>query len=99
MRALNLLILLFVITLQQALFAQVIPASRRTNWGLAGYRDTIPTYSNTVNITSYGGSGNGIVNNKAALQSAIAALGGHSGNVYFPTGTYLFNSTVFLPDS
>lgn len=79
--------------------AQTLPAERATNWSLAGYQNTIPTYSNAIDITTYGAVGNGIAVNDTCITNAIAALNGKSGTVFFPTGNYLFTQTIYLPDS
>ncbi|MEO5892092.1 MAG: glycosyl hydrolase family 28-related protein [Ferruginibacter sp.] len=76
--------------------AQVIPPSRSTDWSLAGYHGTIPVYSITKNITDYGGSGNGATDNYPALQLAITSLGNQNGTIYFPAGTFVFNSPITL---
>lgn len=46
------------------------------------------------NVMAYGAIGNGIADDRAAIQSAIAAC--TSGIVYFPPGTYKVLSTIFL---
>ncbi len=76
--------------------AQVIPASRRVDWTLAGLQQPRPVYSHLADITSFGGVGNGIVPNDAALQAAIVSLGADSGIIYFPPGTYLFLTPITL---
>lgn len=90
---------LAVLLLHQILCAQVIPADRRTDWSLAGFRDTLPTYINEVNITDFGGVGDGTTVNNTALQNAIASLNGGSGTIYFPSGNYLFTASITLRDS
>jgi len=47
----------------------------------------------------YGATGNGTTNDQPAVMSAIAALGGNLGYVYFPPGNYLLTASVPLPDS
>lgn len=79
--------------------AQAIPADRITDWSKAGLQDTVPSYSNVINIMNYGGVNNGSASNHAAFQSAVAALGGGPGVVYFPIGTYLFTQPISLRDS
>ena len=46
------------------------------------------------NVMAYGAVGDGVSDDRAAIQSAIAACA--SGIVYFPPGTYKILSTVFL---
>ncbi|MEJ7588966.1 MAG: glycosyl hydrolase family 28-related protein [Ferruginibacter sp.] len=76
--------------------SQIIPASRSTDWTLAGYNGIIPVYTLIRNITDYGGSGNGITPNGTALQNAIASLSNQNGVIYFPAGTFFFNTPVTL---
>jgi hypothetical protein len=47
----------------------------------------------------YGATGNGTANDQPAVMSAIAALNGSLGYVYFPPGNYLMTAPVSLPDS
>lgn len=77
--------------------AQVLPANRSINWHLAGYKGSIPSYSTIVDISNFGGLGDGITNNDTALANAISSLSGANGVIYFAAGTYLFNSTANLP--
>jgi hypothetical protein len=77
--------------------AQVIPLERITDWaGPGSYEAFIPTQS--LNILNYGADPSGMQSCNAALQAAIAALGG-PGEVYFPAGQYAFAQTIVLPDS
>jgi len=55
------------------------------------------------NVYDYGAVGDGIADDTAAIEAAIAAaampVGGQTGAVvYFPTGTYLINKTIVLPN-
>ncbi len=43
-----------------------------------------------VNITDYGGIGDGTTDNSAALTAAIAAAGARGGTIYFPRGVFNF---------
>ncbi|MCP4442257.1 MAG: T9SS type A sorting domain-containing protein [Aureispira sp.] len=80
-------------------FAQTLPSNRAVDWTLAGYRGQMPSFNTTLDIQSFGGVGDGLVVNDTAIQNAITALGGNSGIIEFPSGTFLFNSTINLPDS
>ncbi len=64
------------------------------NWNDAGFKGIKPTYSQTVNIMSYGGNNTNSAANNAALSSAIVALGTTGGVVYFPKGVYSFTGQV-----
>ncbi len=80
-------------------FSQTLPLSRKVNWENAGLQGPVPSYTAFVNINNYGGVGDSLTINNNAFQSALAALNGHSGVIYFPTGKYKFNATLTLPDS
>ncbi|NMA64830.1 MAG: hypothetical protein GX957_01135 [Clostridiaceae bacterium] len=51
-----------------------------------------------LNVKDYGAVGNGLVDDRAAIQAAIndAATGLGDGVVYFPAGTYLVKDIVVL---
>ena len=88
--------LVFSVFFSQILCAQIIAANRRVDWTLAGLRQPKPEYARVVDITTFGGVGNGLVPTDLALQAAIASLGSDSGIVSFPPGTYLFISPIDL---
>ena len=76
--------------------AQVIPVNRITDWTMTGYPGKILVYPLKVNITNFGGNGNGTSTNDLALQQAIGSLNNQQGIIYFPAGTFLFNKPVLL---
>jgi len=77
--------------------AQVIPPERITDWSDPGCRSAfLPTQS--VDILDHGADPTGVNPCNAALQAALAALGG-PGEVYFPPGEYRFPQAIVLPDS
>lgn len=80
-----------------SLSAQVIPSARRTDWTSPGYQGTLPTPVLWKDIMTFGGNKTGSADNTAAISSAIASLSGAAGVVYFPAGTYLFNSSISIP--
>lgn len=94
---LSLVFLTFVMS--NKAMGQPVPASRITDWSKAGLQDTVPSYANVINIMNYGGDNTGSTFNNTAFQSAVAALAGNAGVVYFPAGTYLFNQPISLVDS
>lgn len=49
-----------------------------------------------VNVLDFGAVGDGVTNDTAAIQAAIAALGTNGGGVYFPAGTYV-TDTIVIP--
>lgn len=93
------IILLTVLLLVKTAITQVIPEDRRVDWSIAGYQGEIPKPDLQVNVLDYGAVGDTSTDNYSALISAINALNGNMGIVYFPPGGYIFNSTIDLPDS
>ena len=79
--------------------AQVIPPASCVNWSRAGCQFVFPESAPQVSIMSFGGVADGITNNTTALNNAMASFGGHPGMVYFPAGSYLFSSLIYIPDS
>ncbi|MBP6403500.1 MAG: T9SS type A sorting domain-containing protein [Bacteroidia bacterium] len=79
--------------------AQVIPADRFTDWSGAGYPDSIPEPTLILDVTTFGAVGDGVTDNFSAVNSAINALNGAQGVIYFPAGDYLISTTLNLPDS
>lgn len=77
-------------------WAQVLPSNRSVDWSLAGFRGVIPDYPNVVNISNYGGSGDGMGSNDTAFMNAVNSLSGADGVIYFPSGTFIFNSPITL---
>ncbi|RYZ72866.1 MAG: hypothetical protein EOP09_02605 [Proteobacteria bacterium] len=54
--------------------------------------------STVFNVKNYGAVGDGVTDDAAAIRSALAAAGAVAmSSVYFPTGTYLMNSTLVPP--
>jgi hypothetical protein len=89
-------IIFLFLFITHAAFSQVIPASRKTDWSLAGYSGTIPLYTNTVNVMDFGASANGSTSNDLALQNAINSLNNGEGIIHFPAGIFLFNAPITL---
>ncbi len=79
--------------------AQVIPPDRwfPDAWQSAGYPVSIPSPAAIVDVCDFGAVGDGITDDHAAVLSAIDALGGQPGVVFFPAGTYRMNANLTLP--
>lgn len=77
-------------------YAQVLPSNRSVDWNLAGYTGAIPDYTTVVDISNYGGSGDGVGSNDTAFMNALNSLSGADGVIYFPSGTFIFNSPINL---
>ena len=79
--------------------SQVIPAHRTYDWSIAGNQHAENYESDTLNILAFGGKGSGSTYNDAAYDSALDALNGKAGVIFFPAGDYSFQSVLKLPDS
>ncbi|MCD9004923.1 glycoside hydrolase family 55 protein [Luteimonas sp. XNQY3] len=51
-----------------------------------------------INVKDFGALGNGVSNDTAAVNSAIASIPARGGVIYFPSGRYLLQSRINLPD-
>ncbi len=78
--------------------AQIIPISRQVNWTDALWSYDYPIPLAELNVAGFGALGDGVNNDHPAVISAIAALNGSPGYVYFPPGTYLLTESIGLPD-
>ncbi len=80
-----------------SLYSQTLPVFRATDWKSPGAHDQFPVQK-TVALTDFGADTSGIVPCDSSMKEAISALGG-PGKIFIPAGTYLFESTIALPDS
>ena len=78
--------------------AQTIPANRIFNWRHSGHEGTIPSPTQIIDITSFGGVGDNVTDNSVFLQNAIASSPGAK-VIFFPAGNFVFNSSINLDDS
>lgn len=90
-------LLFLFLTFQLSLFSQIIPEERLVDWSVAGLIETIPEPTTIIDVTDYGLVGDSLTDNSAAFQTAIAALGGSAGVLYFPEGKYSFLSQMQIP--
>ena len=79
--------------------AQLIPVDRTFGaaWQNSGYPGAIPAPATIVNVRSFGATGDGVTDDRAAVSAAIASLGGAPGVAYFPGGNYRFLSALTVP--
>lgn len=90
-------ILLF--SLLQTNQAQTLPQSRAVDWTLAGLRaDTIAGLP-VFDLQTLGAVGDGITPNDAVIPNFIATYFGVGAILEFPSGEFLFNNTISLPDN
>jgi len=78
--------------------AQLIPVGRTFGeaWQSAGYPGEIPAPATIKNVRDFGAEGDGVTDDRLAIQNAINSFGGQPGVVYFPAGTYLMNYYLTL---
>jgi len=81
------------------LSAQVIPQNRVVDWTGAGNHFDFSVITDSISVTDFGAVGDGITNDFNAIDSAINSLNHKPGIVFFPSGTYLINNALTLPDS
>lgn len=89
------LLLFFILCLHNINLAQT-SFIKKFNWSDAGFKGLKPTYSQTVNILNYGGNNTNSASNNSALLTAISALAGKGGVVYFPMGVYSFTGQISI---
>jgi hypothetical protein len=81
-----------------ALQGQVLPASRATDWTGAGLSSP-PVYPvEVINILDFNADSTGVQPCDAAFSAAKSGITGLA-ILYFPSGTFRFESTLILPDS
>jgi hypothetical protein len=63
-------------------------------------RSVVGKLGDVISICDFGGAGDGVTDNSAALTAAFAALPATGGTVYIPAGVYVFSTavSVTLPD-
>src|SRR5450756_761860 len=57
-----------------------------------------PTFGATLNVRSFGATGNGDTNDSVAVQNAVNQAAAAHGTVYLPAGTYLCSTPIELAD-
>lgn len=58
--------------------------------------DWIATQRESLNVKDYGAKGDGVADDTAAINAALAALPANEGTVYLPPGTYKTTATITL---
>ncbi|MBI4646108.1 MAG: T9SS type A sorting domain-containing protein [Bacteroidia bacterium] len=93
-------IILYVLFLfQQVAISQVLPSDRSVNWTLAGTVIDSSGFDSFIDVLDYGVAGDGTTVNDDAILVALAAMNNSAGILFFPPGTYLFNSSLNIGDS
>lgn len=78
---------------------QVLPASRSSDWTLAGLTDVAAEGIIKVDVTDFGADPSGSISASDAVSAAMASLNDGPGVIYFPEGTYLLDQAIILADS
>ena len=91
MRTAILLILILAVAAPAAVIDPVMPKIT-SDW-----RDVLRLSEPYYDVKAYGAVGDGVTDDTAAIQAAIAALPATGGSVYFPPGTYI-TATIQFPD-
>jgi hypothetical protein len=79
--------------------AQTMHDSITVAWHTAGLENPVPAYTTIMDVTAFGAVPGDLSDDQPAVASAISALNGNSGVIYFPAGTFVFHSSINLSDS
>jgi hypothetical protein len=79
--------------------AQIIPLTRSSEWNRAGSDFSFPEPDTILNVLDFGATGDGISDDRPAIQNAINAMQSSYRVVFIPAGTYLLLSPLTLKDS
>ena len=91
--------ILFAICLSFNLSAQLIPTSRKTDWSVAGIKDTTTLNFSTYDANQIGLLSDGTTPNDDALNAFFALHQSESIRIHFPSGNYLFHQAINLPSN
>lgn len=91
--------ILFSVCLSFSLSAQLIPTSRKTDWSLAGIKDTSTQNFSTFDALQIGLISDGITPNDNALNNFFSVHQNEAIRLLFPSGTFLFNQAITLPSN
>ncbi|MBR2327134.1 MAG: right-handed parallel beta-helix repeat-containing protein [Clostridia bacterium] len=75
------------------------PPEESVNYLMPNIDVVIGDEEGLVDVKSHGAKGDGIADDTAAVNAAIAAMGESGGILYFSHGTYVINSNVTVPEN
>lgn len=78
---------------------QVLPSSRSVDWTKAGLQNVNTDGFTIIDMQNFNVVGNGTTANDQFLSNAIATIGSNGAVLVFPSGNFLFNSTISLPSN
>lgn len=90
---------LFTLFVGLNLSAQLIPNNRKTDWSVAGIKDTNTSNFIQFNMALNGLFGDGITPNDAAFTNFLSQHNGENLTLFFPAGNYLFQQTIAIPSN
>jgi hypothetical protein len=73
-----------------------VNATDVTATGSTAARTLAVRFSDVINVKDFGATGNGSADDTAAIQAAITSVIARSGQLYFPTGTYLITAPLYV---
>jgi len=95
----RLLLLTPLLLLIVSIVGQVIPEERRVDWEASIQHINLFQPKVQINVLDFGAIGDGITNDQPAIMDAILSLDGQLGYIYFPSGNYLIEDPIIIPDS
>jgi hypothetical protein len=78
--------------------ATLIPKFKQTGTGAVN-RDISLKLAETASVKDFGAVGNGVANDRVAIQNAVTAICGAGKTLLFPAGTYLIDAPITFPNS
>ena len=91
--------ILLSICLNYSLSAQLIPSSRKTDWSIAGIKDTSTQNFSTFEAQQIGLFSDGITPNDNALNDFFSVHQNEAIRLHFSSGNYLFHQAITLPNN
>jgi len=95
----KLLWIFFLLILTGVVQSQVIPTERLTNWSNAGMPNLDTANYQEISAFDLGIVGDGVTDNSGLLNSFLSNMNAKKKIIFFPTGSYLFGSTLYPNDS
>lgn len=92
----NYLVIISILLLSFNSAAQTVPSERLTDWTKVGLQGEKVYPTEEINFLDEGGIADGLTANDAIISSILTAHTGDSILIYFPAGTYFFESTIAL---
>lgn len=94
-----LFILVLACSFYQRSTAQTLPQNRTVDWNLAGLRSDTLTGLPIFDLETLGMIGDGLSPNDAVIPAFVASYFGPGAILEFPSGVFLFNNTINLPNN